>query len=173
MSSLKKSNGGPRSSLEEVPNLRPLKDRSLKDRLAGALQCRQGGLKLYADQVEVLAQFDAAGARRERADVGISLAGLAILRAFQALRGRLMKKSNNGPRPSLEEMPDLMPLNERTLEERLAGALQCRQGGLEPLPGPSGRSRNSTRLMPPARNGCWALFGRPGRTSKPTKQKFL
>jgi hypothetical protein len=33
---------------------------SLEERIAGALQSRQGGLKFYPDQVDLLLQFDTA-----------------------------------------------------------------------------------------------------------------
>ena len=58
--SLKKSSDSPRSSLAEPLESVRLEDTSLEERLAGALQCRQGGLRLYTDQVELLAAFDAA-----------------------------------------------------------------------------------------------------------------
>ena len=63
MSSLKKlNNDGPRSSLAEPLESVRLADMSLEERVAGALQRRQGGLKLYFDQAALLAQFDAADA---------------------------------------------------------------------------------------------------------------
>jgi hypothetical protein len=58
---MKKSNSGPRSSLaERMPLPVLIEEMSLEEQVIDALQCRQGGIKLYPDQAEVLAQFDSA-----------------------------------------------------------------------------------------------------------------
>ena len=58
----------PRSSLaEKLPLPVRLAQQPLEERLAGALQRRQGGLKLYPNQGELLARFDAVDlAEKER-----------------------------------------------------------------------------------------------------------
>jgi hypothetical protein len=97
---------------------------SLEEQIVDALQCRQGGIKLHPDQVEVLAQFDAADIVEKERMLGSH---------WPAWRSYVL--ANSVPRSSLaEKLPLPVPLDQQPLEIRLAGALQRRQGGLKLYP---------------------------------------